>query len=291
MLTGRQLNCFRGSGCLSQIEFVLEKKRNAILLSQKTCLGHAGFFEAVSIACYSGLVRGVGRGDRCRQAGGHDFARRCESRAALREHAQGGALGHAGSDGDRRSSAGDGPRYAPGAVLFLRRKDLRRHGFNSDGPPTPMTAKARPPRSPLRRTSRAPNWKRCWSAFAEPFCKRRRRFRPRRLRARRPIGWRASRSPWNWRRWRCRYSRSILLEFDGATARICVRCSAGTYLRGIAHDVGQRARLRRVSRRPCGAPRRASSPRADARTLEALEELARAGALDQALIPASQRVA
>ena len=28
-------------------------------------------------------------------------------------------------------------------------------------------------------------------------------------------------------------------EFDGTTARICVRCSAGTYLRGIAHDVGR----------------------------------------------------
>ena len=30
-----------------------------------------------------------------------------------------------------------------------------------------------------------------------------------------------------------------LLEFDGATARIRLRCSAGTYLRGIAHDVGR----------------------------------------------------
>jgi tRNA pseudouridine55 synthase len=30
-----------------------------------------------------------------------------------------------------------------------------------------------------------------------------------------------------------------LLEFGGATARIRLRCSAGTYLRGIAHDVGR----------------------------------------------------
>ncbi len=30
-----------------------------------------------------------------------------------------------------------------------------------------------------------------------------------------------------------------LLEFEGATARIRLRCSAGTYLRGIAHDVGR----------------------------------------------------
>src|ERR1700690_929880 len=29
-------------------------------------------------------------------------------------------------------------------------------------------------------------------------------------------------------------------EFDGASARIRVHCSAGTYLRGIAHEVGQK---------------------------------------------------
>jgi len=77
-----------------------------------------------------------------------------------------------------------------------------------------------------------------------------------------------------------------LLEFDGITARICLRCSAGTYLRGIAHDVGQQL--------GCGAfltalRRTASGEFADShsRTLEALEELARAGALEQALIPSA----
>jgi tRNA pseudouridine55 synthase len=76
-------------------------------------------------------------------------------------------------------------------------------------------------------------------------------------------------------------------EFDGANARIVVRCSAGTYLRGIAHDAGQKL--------GCGAfltaLRRTVSgefAESQAYTLEALEELALAGALDQALIPASQ---
>jgi tRNA pseudouridine55 synthase len=76
-------------------------------------------------------------------------------------------------------------------------------------------------------------------------------------------------------------------EFDGTTARVCVRCSAGTYLRGIAHDVGREL--------GCGAfltaLRRTSSGEfieSQARTLESLEELARAGALERALIPASQ---
>ena len=65
-----------------------------------------------------------------------------------------------------------------------------------------------------------------------------------------------------------------LVEFDGTTARIRVRCSAGTYLRGIAHDVGQQL--------GCGAfltaLRRTASgefTESQARTLEALEELAR----------------
>ncbi len=78
-----------------------------------------------------------------------------------------------------------------------------------------------------------------------------------------------------------------LAEFDGATARICVRCSAGTYLRGIAHDVGRGlgcgaflASLRRtVSGEFTGG---------QARTLEALEALTQGGALDQALIPCAR---
>jgi tRNA pseudouridine55 synthase len=75
-------------------------------------------------------------------------------------------------------------------------------------------------------------------------------------------------------------------EFDGTTARICVRCSAGTYLRGIAHDVGQQL--------GCGAfltalrrSAAAASTESQAHSLETLEKLAREGALEQALIPAA----
>lgn len=78
-----------------------------------------------------------------------------------------------------------------------------------------------------------------------------------------------------------------LLEFDGVTARICLRCSAGTYLRGIAHDVGREL--------GCGAfltalRRTASSEFSEGQafTLEALGDLARAGALREALIPAAR---
>lgn len=78
-----------------------------------------------------------------------------------------------------------------------------------------------------------------------------------------------------------------LSEFDGTTARICLRCSAGTYLRGIAHDVGQQmgcgAFLTALRRTVAG-----EFVEGQAFTLEALGELARAGSLDQALIPAAK---
>ncbi len=77
-----------------------------------------------------------------------------------------------------------------------------------------------------------------------------------------------------------------LAEFDGTAARICLRCSAGTYVRGIAHDVGRQL--------GCGAfltaLRRTMSgefSQDHSRTLETLEELAREGALHRALIPAA----
>jgi tRNA pseudouridine55 synthase len=78
-----------------------------------------------------------------------------------------------------------------------------------------------------------------------------------------------------------------LLEFQGDTARVLVHCSAGTYLRSIAHETGQRL--------GCGAfleaLRRTSSGEFiedQARTLEQLGSLAAAGTFDQAIIPASR---
>ncbi len=78
-----------------------------------------------------------------------------------------------------------------------------------------------------------------------------------------------------------------LLEFDGASAHVRVHCSAGTYVRSIAHDVG------RVL--GCGAflesLRRTASGEfieSQARTLEALQELAVEGRIADALIPTSR---
>jgi tRNA pseudouridine55 synthase len=78
-----------------------------------------------------------------------------------------------------------------------------------------------------------------------------------------------------------------LLSIDGADAGVRVHCSAGTYLRSIAHDAGQAM--------ACGAYlkslRRIASGDfkiQDARTLEQLAELSLTGRLGEALIPASK---
>ena len=77
-----------------------------------------------------------------------------------------------------------------------------------------------------------------------------------------------------------------LLEFDGATARVRVHCSAGTYLRSIAHEAGRLLGCGAF----LGALRRTSSgefTQQHARTLEQLASLASAGDFDQAIIPAA----
>ena len=78
-----------------------------------------------------------------------------------------------------------------------------------------------------------------------------------------------------------------LIDFDGQRARVRVRCSAGTYLRSIAHEIGQRLR--------CGAfleelRRTASGEFAaeQAHTFAELENLAAGARLDEAMIPASR---
>jgi tRNA pseudouridine55 synthase len=78
-----------------------------------------------------------------------------------------------------------------------------------------------------------------------------------------------------------------LLSVDGNEAAVRVHCSAGTYLRSIAHDAGQilgcGAFLKSLRRTVSGDFKIES-----ARTLEQLAELAEAGRVTEALIPAAQ---
>jgi tRNA pseudouridine55 synthase len=78
-----------------------------------------------------------------------------------------------------------------------------------------------------------------------------------------------------------------LLGLNGAELKMRVKCSAGTYVRSIAHDAGQRL--------GCGAHlsalrRTQSGPFLidQARTLEELAALGEAGRLREALLPASE---
>ncbi len=78
-----------------------------------------------------------------------------------------------------------------------------------------------------------------------------------------------------------------LLEIQGPEARLLVRCSQGTYMRSIAHDLGRAlgcgAFLKSLRRLASGDFRIEQ-----ARTIPELEELARQGRLAEALIPAAQ---
>ena len=77
-----------------------------------------------------------------------------------------------------------------------------------------------------------------------------------------------------------------LLEIEGPEARIWAHCSAGTYMRSIAHELGQAmgwgAHLSALRRERSG-----DFPIDQARTIPELEALAAEGRLAEALIPAS----
>jgi len=76
-----------------------------------------------------------------------------------------------------------------------------------------------------------------------------------------------------------------LVSCQGAEARLLVHCSAGTYLRTIAHDLGARlghgAYLKTLVRTRSG-----DFKLEQARTIEQLAELARENRIEEALIPA-----
>jgi tRNA pseudouridine55 synthase len=78
-----------------------------------------------------------------------------------------------------------------------------------------------------------------------------------------------------------------LLEVTGSLARVRTHCSGGTYLRSIAHELGQAigcgAHLQELRRTASGEFRLER-----ARTIAQLEELAAGGRLEEALVPAAQ---
>ena len=78
-----------------------------------------------------------------------------------------------------------------------------------------------------------------------------------------------------------------LTGLEGCEARVLVRCSAGTYMRAIAHDLGKMlgcgAFLSKLRRNASG-----EFTLDQARSLGELEELAGAGRLEEALIPSAQ---
>lgn len=78
-----------------------------------------------------------------------------------------------------------------------------------------------------------------------------------------------------------------LREVEGSLARVTVRCSAGTYMRSLAHDIGQRlevgAHVEALRRTAMG-----EFTLEMARTVEQLEALREQDQLAEALLPATQ---
>jgi tRNA pseudouridine55 synthase len=78
-----------------------------------------------------------------------------------------------------------------------------------------------------------------------------------------------------------------LIECNGPDARMVVRCSAGTYLRALAHDLGKLlgcgAFVQKLERTRSG-----DFTLEQARTFERLEELAREDRMIEAVIPAAE---
>lgn len=78
-----------------------------------------------------------------------------------------------------------------------------------------------------------------------------------------------------------------ILRVEGCEAEVRVHCSAGTYLRSIAHEAGQAlgcGAFLRTLRRVASGDFKIES----ARTLEHLAEMAAAGRIDEAVIPAAK---
>ena len=78
-----------------------------------------------------------------------------------------------------------------------------------------------------------------------------------------------------------------LLRLEGSEAEVRVHCSAGTYLRSIAHEAGQAlgcGALLKALRRTASGDFKIEA----ARTLEQLVALAASGRFDEAVIPAAQ---
>ena len=107
-------------------------------------------------------------------------------------------------------------------------------------------------RSRLRRKSPSRSIARRWIASSTGFAARSRRFlrrfRPRKSAASPPYELARKNQPVELEAGRkCRCYSLEMLSVEGSEAAVRVHCSAGTYLRSIAHDAGPGARLRSVS--------------------------------------------
>ena len=158
------------------------------------------------LRCYSGLVDGVIVVDKPEGLTSHDVVNRMRRLANTRK------VGHLGTLDPMATGVlplvlGRATRLAQFFSAGEKTYDARiQFGWSTDTYDREGRATSEPVDAALHARGAG---SRAGRAFAERFCKRRRRFQRRRSPARRPIGWRASTLPWNWSRWRCTCSRWI----------------------------------------------------------------------------------
>lgn len=278
MLTGRQLNCFRGSDCQIKSEFVFWGK-SEYDVATSTDVPPAG---PVSSACYSGLVNGVIVVDKPEGLTSHDVVNRVRRLANTRK------VGHLGTLDPMATGVlplvlGRATRLAQFFSSAEKTYDARiQFGWATDTYDREGTRVSEPVEPQFTRAeleAALVSFRGAMIQTPPPFSAKKIAGTPAYRLARKQIA--VELPPVE-----VQVFALDLIEFDGVTARICVRCSPGTYVRSIAHDLG--------GQMGCGAfliaLRRTASGEfheSQAKSLEALQDLERAGALESAVIPAS----
>ena len=109
----------------------------------------------------------------------------------------------------------------------------------SAGPPTPTTAPANRPARKSEVHLTAAELEAVLERFRGEFVQTPPPVSAKKVEGAAPTNWRARTSRWNWSRCQVHVYELTLLELDGAIARLRAHCSGGTYMRSIAHDLGQ----------------------------------------------------
>ena len=180
-----------------------------------------------------------GRSNRSRQTGGLDVARRGGQDARYRADETDRPPGNAGPDRHRRAPAGasSGPRGWRNSTRAATRST--RAWCASAGLPIPTIARARPGEKRDVQVDGAELEALLERLSRRDFCRRRRRYRPRKSAGKRAYELARQSVAVELEPVKVTLYELTLLSVEGAVARLRAHCSGGTYMRSLAHDLGR----------------------------------------------------